>query len=163
MSKVGFGRHGRRSSHGSPVSHFFPHPVASRPDLRAIRDAISLKTAVGSIWFPWLLYIIGSSAAFLDVFRGLRTAFLFVWACFLRPFIKPGKKSSEQRDQLDAFYQTQATVYDTTRSHLLEGREHMLQLLASHLKAQNKHMFGASKLRIWVDVGGGTGWNIEKM
>jgi betaine lipid synthase len=42
----------------------------------------------------------------------------------------------------------------------------MLQLLAAHLKAQPSPIGrGATvgKPKIWVDIGGGTGWNIEKM
>ncbi len=40
----------------------------------------------------------------------------------------------------------------------------MLQLLASHLKVQPvPARVGARKPKIWVDIGGGTGWNIEKM
>jgi betaine lipid synthase len=41
----------------------------------------------------------------------------------------------------------------------------MLQLLASHLKAQPVPSSSTemSKPKIWVDIGGGTGWNIEKM
>lgn len=57
-------------------------------------------------------------------------------------------------------------LYDTTRSHLLKGRETMLQLLAAHLKAQpvvRLPVNAPTKPKIWVDLGGGTGWNIEKM
>ncbi len=41
----------------------------------------------------------------------------------------------------------------------------MLQLLASHLKAQPFPVTGQGpgKPKIWVDIGGGTGWNIERM
>ena len=40
----------------------------------------------------------------------------------------------------------------------------MLQLLASHLKVQpDPFINGPRKPRIWVDIGAGTGWNIEKM
>lgn len=43
----------------------------------------------------------------------------------------------------------------------------MLQLLAAHLKAQPVVRLPAAatpaKPKIWVDLGGGTGWNIEKM
>lgn len=56
-------------------------------------------------------------------------------------------------------------MYDGTRTHLLKGRETMLQLLAAHLKAQPVALSASAsrKPRIWVDIGGGTGWNIEKM
>ena len=40
----------------------------------------------------------------------------------------------------------------------------MLQLLAAHLKAQPASgITGEKKPKIWVDIGGGTGWNIEQI
>lgn len=93
----------------------------------------------------------------------LRTPLRFAYNCFLKPFFH--RSSPEQKDRLDNFYAGQADVYDTTRTHLLEGRETMLQLLAAHLKAQPVPSLvgGMAKPKIWVDIGGGTGWNIEKM
>lgn len=94
----------------------------------------------------------------------LSTPIRFIWNCFLKPL---GKGHDDQSQVLDAFYAGQADVYDATRTHLLKGREDMLQLLASHLKAQPAGITGAggaaAKPKIWVDIGGGTGWNIEKM
>ena len=81
-----------------------------------------------------------------------------MWNCFVKPLFR---SYGDQREQLDGFYQGQADVYDSTRSHLLKGRETMLQLMASHLKAQPTPL--GSRPKIWVDIGGGTGWNIEKM
>ncbi|KAI0631286.1 hypothetical protein C8Q77DRAFT_199390 [Trametes polyzona] len=88
----------------------------------------------------------------------------FFYACFLKP-VEHGnaadvKALSGQQRALEGFYRTQAEVYDATRSILLCGREDMLQLAA----AQLKHRMGARTSQpIWVDVGGGTGYNIEKM
>ena len=96
----------------------------------------------------------------------LRTPLRFMWNCFFKPFTKAGSAlGGEQKDRLDAFYSGQADVYDSTRTHLLKGRETMLQLLAAHLKAQPvpARAQGMAKPKIWVDIGGGTGWNIEKM
>ena len=96
----------------------------------------------------------------------LRTPLRFIWNCFFKPFTKSGSiLGREQKHRLDAFYSGQADVYDTTRTHLLKGRETMLQLLAAHLKAQPvpARAQGMVKPKIWVDIGGGTGWNIEKM
>lgn len=93
----------------------------------------------------------------------LRTPLRFAYNCFIKPFFHASQ--SEQKDRLADFYAGQADVYDTTRTHLLEGRETMLQLLAAHLKAQPvpSSIGGMTKPKIWVDIGGGTGWNIEKM
>lgn len=77
---------------------------------------------------------------------------LFAYNCFLKPI---SKSSSDQQVALESFYKGQAQVYDRTRSKLLKGRELMLQLCSSHSKKiQNL---------VWVDIGGGTGWNIEQM
>ncbi|KAJ5273188.1 hypothetical protein N7478_008313 [Penicillium angulare] len=56
-----------------------------------------------------------------------------------------------------------ATVYDATRRRLLRGREDMLGLVA----AQLKHKVESKEIKpgkaVWVDIGGGTGYNIEAM
>lgn len=96
--------------------------------------------------------------ALLALRKRLRLPLRFVWNCFFKPFIS--KEKEDQQDRLNAFYSGQADVYDSTRTALLEGREAMLQLLAAHFKAQKG---GVTQPRIWVDIGGGTGWNIEKM
>ncbi|OJJ46724.1 hypothetical protein ASPZODRAFT_16476 [Penicilliopsis zonata CBS 506.65] len=79
-------------------------------------------------------------------------------------FLKPHKQNGEgQQEALESFYKTQAAVYDATRKRLLRGREDMLGLLAAQLKYKQD----ANKLKpgeaVWVDIGGGTGYNIEAM
>jgi betaine lipid synthase len=96
------------------------------------------------------------------------TPLVFAWNCFIKPFLHSPSTSErgDQQGRLDAFYQGQAHVYDKTRTHLLKGRETMLQLLAAHLKALPRSTGTGgrgTKPRIWVDIGGGTGWNVEKM
>ncbi|WVQ79348.1 hypothetical protein IAT38_001445 [Cryptococcus sp. DSM 104549] len=97
----------------------------------------------------------------------LNTPLRFAYNCFIKPFLHSAAGDNEQKDHLDAFYSGQADLYDVTRTKLLKGRETMLQLLASHLKAQPPVVVGPTdaprKPKIWVDLGGGTGWNIEKM
>ncbi|KAF5370776.1 hypothetical protein D9758_001842 [Tetrapyrgos nigripes] len=72
---------------------------------------------------------------------GLTPQLKFIWYCF--------------------FYEGQADVYDTTRRGLLRGRKTMLNLSAGHLKQLRASCPG--KRLIWVDIGGGTGHNIELM
>lgn len=51
-----------------------------------------------------------------------------------------------------------------TRKALLKGREDMLALAAAQLRFKaEKQTESAKRKRIWVDVGGGTGFNIEAM
>lgn len=83
----------------------------------------------------------------------------FVWSCFLAPI----GHGAAQKDRLDKFYGSQAEIYDATRGRLLKGREEMLRLTASHLKDQLERGEWSGKKLVWVDVGGGTGYNIEKM
>ncbi|TFK86202.1 hypothetical protein K466DRAFT_600529 [Polyporus arcularius HHB13444] len=88
----------------------------------------------------------------------------FFYACFIKP-VNHGNAAeiqslSGQQRALEGFYRTQASIYDATRGTLLRGREDMLQLAA----AQLKHRYRGSGVKpIWVDVGGGTGYNVEKM
>lgn len=84
----------------------------------------------------------------------------FVYSCFLKPH--SGDRTGKQQDALESFYSSQASVYDSTRTKLLQGREDMLALVA----AQMKHRTQSGEINtkpIWVDIGGGTGWNIEQM
>ncbi|OBZ67789.1 hypothetical protein A0H81_12335 [Grifola frondosa] len=88
----------------------------------------------------------------------------FFYACFLKP-IGRGKDSSGQSLQgqqhaLESFYKTQASIYDATRGSLLCGRDEMLRLAATQMLHRAKE---SKKQPIWVDIGGGTGHNIERM
>ncbi|OXG17402.1 betaine lipid synthase [Cryptococcus neoformans Tu401-1] len=112
----------------------------------------------------YALVFFSSIALTLGLWPALHIPLRFIYNCFLKPFLHHG--NGEQKDHLEAFYAGQADLYDTTRSHLLKGRETMLQLLAAHLKAQpvvRLPVNAPTKPKIWVDLGGGTGWNIEKM
>ncbi|KAI1342775.1 hypothetical protein F5Y15DRAFT_268700 [Xylariaceae sp. FL0016] len=93
----------------------------------------------------------------------IRSLWLFFYGCFLKPHDGGGRAT--QQDALESFYKTQAGAYDTTRKALLKGREDMLALAAAHLehKASQRDKVGEASRRIWVDIGGGTGWNIEAM
>lgn len=54
------------------------------------------------------------------------------------------------------FYKGQADVYDKTRTGLLRGRNTMLRLSVSHLRAALRAKDPSQKL-VWIDIGGGTG------
>ncbi|KAL5507120.1 hypothetical protein ACEPAH_6576 [Sanghuangporus vaninii] len=66
-----------------------------------------------------------------------------------------------QQERMNNFYKGQADVYDATRKDLLRGRRTMLRLAAAHLLESRKS--GRQGRLVWVDVGGGTGYNIEAM
>ncbi|KAI0659731.1 hypothetical protein C8Q70DRAFT_90917 [Cubamyces menziesii] len=113
-----------------------------------------------------ILYGSSLSCAVLLVLlrRQLWIYWKFFYACFLKPLDRGNaadvKVLSGQQRALEGFYRTQAEIYDATRGVLLCGREDMLQLAA----AQLKHRLGSRDAKpIWVDIGGGTGYNIEKM
>ncbi|KAB8339012.1 hypothetical protein FH972_021951 [Carpinus fangiana] len=84
----------------------------------------------------------------------------FAYNCFFKPHGTKGSRN--QQDALESFYKAQATVYDATRERLLRGRKEMLGMCAAQLK-QRLESGSISTKPIWVDVGGGTGYNIEKM
>ncbi|PNS20806.1 hypothetical protein CAC42_2737 [Sphaceloma murrayae] len=94
------------------------------------------------------------------VYASSHTYARFIWNCFFKPHT--GDSTGSQQDALESFYKSQAGIYDATRSRLLDGRENMLGLVAAQVKWQMRS--GQLGHRpIWVDVGGGTGWNIEQM
>ncbi|KAF9071138.1 S-adenosyl-L-methionine-dependent methyltransferase [Rhodocollybia butyracea] len=88
---------------------------------------------------------------------GLTPQLTFIWYCFIRPLT--GAK--DQKARLDKFYEGQADVYDATRRGLLRGRKTMLNLSAGHLRSLRAN--NPEKRLVWVDIGGGTGHNIELM
>ncbi|KAI0882252.1 uncharacterized protein GGS22DRAFT_49684 [Annulohypoxylon maeteangense] len=90
----------------------------------------------------------------------LQSLWLFFYTCFLKPH--DGDSNGNQQDALESFYKKQAGAYDATRKALLKGREDMLALAAAQLSYRAKNS-DEKKRRVWVDVGGGTGWNIESM
>ncbi|KAJ3580203.1 hypothetical protein NPX13_g364 [Xylaria arbuscula] len=97
--------------------------------------------------------------------RPLRT-----WPCSLaavsddyRDQPSRGDSKGNQQDALESFYKSQASAYDATRKRLLKGREDMLALAAAQLALEAKAVRPTRSSRIWVDIGGGTGWNIEAM
>ncbi|GAA5990341.1 hypothetical protein JCM10908_007325 [Rhodotorula pacifica] len=104
--------------------------------------------------------LIGAAVAFvtLSAFASqLMTAWSFAWNCFFRPL----GKSSSQEGRLTEFYRGQATIYDKTREKLLRGRTTMLKLSAAHLREVRRK--NPNKKLVWLDIGGGTGWNVEEM
>lgn len=120
----------------------------------------------GIEWLDWqyVLYVCASIALFVIVSTyssRIKPIFLFFYSCFLKPI---GSNDSHQA-KLESFYQSQAGIYDTTRTKLLLGRETMLRLCAAQLRLlmMGKQTSLTKKPLVWVDLGGGTGWNIEKM
>ncbi|KID96879.1 Methyltransferase type 11, partial [Metarhizium majus ARSEF 297] len=94
----------------------------------------------------------------------VQSFFLFFYSSFLKPH--QGDSKANQQDALESFYKKQAGAYDSTRKVLLRGREDMLGLVVAQLKSKAEQATAAGKnqnKRIWVDIGGGTGWNIEAM
>ncbi|KAJ9194895.1 hypothetical protein DTO164E3_7099 [Paecilomyces variotii] len=104
--------------------------------------------------------IFSSQNAKSDYNSGIWTYLKFAYASFLKPHEKGG---NGQQQALESFYKTQASVYDATRSRLLRGREDMLGLLAAQLKLKSEKQGAKAQKPIWVDIGGGTGYNIEAM
>ncbi|KAI5969956.1 hypothetical protein CANMA_000996 [Candida margitis] len=90
--------------------------------------------------------------------KTINSILVFCWACFVKPLIqkksvKTGVKNQQQN--LELFYKNQAHIYDTTRTVLLKGRKECLRLATAHLQKK--------KDLVWIDIGGGTGSNIEFM
>ena len=90
----------------------------------------------------------------------LRSVPVFCWACFVKPFFelfthKPIATGGSNQQALEVFYLGQAHIYDQTRRVLLQGREECLQLALAHVPKKRD--------LVWINIGGGTGANIELM
>ncbi|KAI0023733.1 hypothetical protein F4780DRAFT_785514 [Xylariomycetidae sp. FL0641] len=131
----------------------------SSPHLYIISTAIAVFTLVGAC-LSTLLLKKRESAGNPSTLRSL---WLFVYSCFLKPH--DGDRNGTQQQALESFYSSQASIYDMTRTALLQGREDMLALAAAQVQYRVKQNGNASgsRRRVWVDIGGGTGWNIETM
>ncbi|KAJ5651193.1 uncharacterized protein N7484_004916 [Penicillium longicatenatum] len=107
-----------------------------------------------------LVLLVSFQQVKVNMDQGPLTYVKFIWANFLKPHDRSG---SGQQDALESFYRTQATVYDATRRRLLQGREDMLGLVAAQLKQKVESKDIKAGKAVWVDIGGGTGYNVEAM
>jgi betaine lipid synthase len=112
-----------------------------------------------------------------DAVNSFTTFGRFFYASFLKPHTGDGQGG--QQGALESFYKAQvleassarlvtksclqADVYDTTRKRLLRGREDLLSMVAAQLKYNFTNGEYGRTTPTWVDIGGGTGWNIEAM
>ncbi|ORX59384.1 S-adenosyl-L-methionine-dependent methyltransferase [Hesseltinella vesiculosa] len=111
-------------------------------------------------WAHALLFsLIGTLLSMCVAWDQVKTPLMFMYSCFFKPL---GKHDNHQ-SRLESFYQDQASIYDRTRDSLLRGRRTMLKLSAAHLKSQLANGTYGNRKPIWIDLGGGTGWNIEQM
>jgi len=62
------------------------------------------------------------------------------------------------KERLESFYGPQAHVYDNFRARFLHGRVGMLRACAREMQKLQNH-----EGLVWVDLGGGTGQNVETM
>eukprot|EP00245_Coleochaete_scutata_P005726 TRINITY_DN1951_c0_g1_i1.p1 TRINITY_DN1951_c0_g1~~TRINITY_DN1951_c0_g1_i1.p1 ORF type:complete len:664 (-),score=144.25 TRINITY_DN1951_c0_g1_i1:680-2671(-) len=64
-------------------------------------------------------------------------------------------KGNSHKERLESFYGPQAHAYDRFRANFLHGRRGMLAACAARLRGGNG--------MVWVDLGGGTGENVDMM
>ncbi|RSL44635.1 hypothetical protein CEP53_011138 [Fusarium sp. AF-6] len=134
-------------------------------NMLSLANAQSLLAGVVAAAFSTLCLTSIFSSKGQDEAPGLlKSFFLFFYSSFIKPH--QGDTKGNQQDALESFYKKQAGAYDATRKVLLRGREDMLALVAAQLEAKLKDAApksGNKNKRIWVDIGGGTGFNIEAM
>ncbi|KAF9973226.1 hypothetical protein BGZ73_003564 [Actinomortierella ambigua] len=126
----------------------------------AVYAANHLSTQISSTSRWLLLAALVAGAYVMGMLDCLQVPVVFMINNFLKPLRNTSGESLEIR--LESYYSGQASIYDTTRNYLLRGRTSMLALMAAQLKEQAKTL-PAGKKPIWIDLGGGTGWNIEQM
>lgn len=125
------------------------------------KNQLSLASICGIFFLlGWFLLFFTELSVVKKFSNGVHLLGQFAYSCFLKPHTGDG--TGNQQDALESFYSSQASIYDATRSKLLQGREDMLAIVAAQVKYRRETGQIANK-PIWVDVGGGTGWNIEQM
>lgn len=124
-------------------------------------NSISIgSVALAVLLIAWFILSYTDLTAAQKIFGVTNTYAQFAYSCFFKPH--DGDGTGNQQDALESFYKSQASIYDATRSRLLQGREDMLALVAAQVKYR-RETGQISQKPIWVDIGGGTGWNIEQM
>ncbi|KAL8790172.1 MAG: hypothetical protein Q9195_006499 [Heterodermia aff. obscurata] len=123
---------------------------------------ILLAVVAIALLFVGSIFIVLSTPKTSAKSNGLVTYARFFYASFLKPHTGDGTDTGQQA-ALESFYKAQADVYDATRKKLLRGREDMLGLVAAQLKYKSERGMYVRRKPIWVDIGGGTGYNIEAM
>lgn len=137
----------------------FPSNISSK--LAEPLTQVSLATVLLIVVVAAYLLLSFTELSLLrKTYLNLREYAQFAYSCFFKPHTGDG--TGNQQDALESFYKSQASIYDVTRTRLLSGREDMLALVAAQLKQRRATEQIAHK-PIWVDIGGGTGWNIEQM
>lgn len=125
------------------------------------KHQLSLASICGIVFvLAWILLFFTELSAIKTAYNTAYHLSQFAWSCFFKPHTGDGTGS--QQDALESFYKSQANIYDATRSKLLQGREDMLALVAAQVKYR-RDTGQINKKPIWVDIGGGTGYNIEQM
>ncbi|KAL5528274.1 hypothetical protein ACEPAF_7410 [Sanghuangporus sanghuang] len=121
---------------------------------RYYSGAVALKLRNGLQDEIFLLKLAAGSSR--RVFTNGPTKIRMIWHGFIAP-----TSGQKHHDRISNFYRGQADVYDETREGLLKGRKTMLRLSAAHLSEIRKS--GHQSRPVWIDIGGGTGYNIEAM
>jgi hypothetical protein len=101
-----------------------PALVAASVDTAAAAQPVAAKLAadssslLSSVWFYPALFVVSALVlAALTARTSFRATLVFAYSCFIRPFISGGKQNTHQA-KLEAFYSSQAHVYDTTRRYI---------------------------------------------
>ena len=110
-----------------------------------------LPSFMQGVWaerFFSLFTLFGSAMGVL--FSGFRELSI-LWHILVHPI-----SGSTHKDRLESFYRSQAGGYDEYRKRLLHGREDLIALVGTRARDMKRRP-------VWVDMGGGTGANVEMM
>ncbi|TDL26086.1 S-adenosyl-L-methionine-dependent methyltransferase [Rickenella mellea] len=106
----------------------------------------------------WIVLATGLLLVLRAVVEVFRPQLKFIWHVFLAPI-----GASNQKERLEKFYEGQADIYDATRNGFLRGRNTMMSLSAAHLRVLRASAESTKRRLVWIDIGGGTGYNMELM
>ncbi|KAK0262397.1 hypothetical protein B0A54_05609 [Friedmanniomyces endolithicus] len=139
----------------STITSSFYHPLTD-----PINQISAASVVLAIVLIAYFLASFTELSALQKAYSSCKPFITFAYSCFFKPHTGDG--TGNQQDALESFYSSQASVYDATRAKLLQGREDMLALVAAQMK-HRREQGQITQKPIWVDVGGGTGWNIEHM
>ncbi|MCJ1431072.1 hypothetical protein MMC27_000422 [Xylographa pallens] len=134
--------------------------LSSDLDVQRIQ-LLAVAASILVLFIGILAVTVLKSNAYKSTLESLNSFSKFFYVSFLKPHT--GDSLAGQQGALESFYKAQADIYDATRKRLLRGREDMLGLVSAQLKYQSTDPARMGRKPIWVDIGGGTGWNIEAM
>lgn len=110
-----------------------------------------LPSFLQGAWAERFFSVFTFFGAFMGFVFGAFRELSILWHILVHPI-----RGDTHKDRLESFYRNQAGGYDEYRKRLLHGREDLVRLVGERAQSMKKRP-------VWIDMGGGTGANVEMM